>query len=114
MHPCTDRRQFVTSLVGGATAGLLPTFAPVTVQAAAQGDFLMTNGPTYLNTGTIGPSRRATVEATQPVAAVEVSGTHSPSASHRASFWVSFDSQQPQTGASGREPWRTVGPPRRV
>ena len=65
MHPSTDRRQFVKSLVAGATAGLLPTFAPLTVQVAAQGDFLMTDGLTYLNTGTIGPSRRATIDATQ-------------------------------------------------
>jgi selenocysteine lyase/cysteine desulfurase len=35
------------------------------VQAAAQGDFLLSDGLTYLNTGTIGPSRRATLEATQ-------------------------------------------------
>lgn len=65
MHPSTDRRQFVKCLAGGATAGLLPTFAPLTVQAAAQGDFLLTDGLTYLNTGTIGPSRRATIDATQ-------------------------------------------------
>jgi cysteine desulfurase/selenocysteine lyase len=65
MHPSTDRRQFARSLAGGATAGLLPTFASRTVQAAGEGDFLLTDGLTYLNTGTIGPSRRATVAATQ-------------------------------------------------
>ena len=29
MHPSTDRRQFVKSLVGGATVGLLPTFLAI-------------------------------------------------------------------------------------
>lgn len=65
MHPSTDRRQFVQSLAAGATAGLLPMLATHTVHAAGPGDFLLTAGLSYLNTGTIGPSRRATVAATQ-------------------------------------------------
>jgi selenocysteine lyase/cysteine desulfurase len=65
MPPSSDRRQFVKSLAGGATAGLLPVLAPLRVQAASRGDFLLADGLTYLNTGTIGPSRRATVDATQ-------------------------------------------------
>ena len=64
MHlPSADRRQFLYALAGGATAGLLPTFAPLA--AAAEREFLLTDGLTYLNTGTIGPSRRATIDATQ-------------------------------------------------
>ncbi len=59
MHRSTDRRQFVKSLAGGATAGLLPTFAPLTVRAAARGDFLLTDGLTYLNTGTSGTRWRS-------------------------------------------------------
>ena len=65
MHPSTDRRQFVKSLAAGATAGLVPAFAPPAMQAAPRGDFLLAEGLTYLNTGTIGPTRRATVDATQ-------------------------------------------------
>jgi selenocysteine lyase/cysteine desulfurase len=61
----TDRREFVKSLAGGASAGLLPAFASLSVQAAADSDFLLAPGLTYLNTGTIGPSRRATIDATR-------------------------------------------------
>jgi selenocysteine lyase/cysteine desulfurase len=61
MHPSfTDRRQFLLTLAGGASAGLLPTFAPLT----AEREFLLTEGLTYLNTGTIGPTRRTTIDAT--------------------------------------------------
>src|SRR5688572_419916 len=64
MHPSTaDRRQFLYALAGGATAGFLPAFAPRT--APVEGEFLLTDGLTYLNTGTIGPTRRSTIEATQ-------------------------------------------------
>lgn len=65
MRASTDRRQFVQSLAGGAAGGLLPALAPRAVQAASRSDLLLTDGLTYLNTGTIGPSRRATIEATQ-------------------------------------------------
>lgn len=58
-----DRRQFLLTLAGGASAGLLPTFAPVT--ADAEREFFLAEGLTYLNTGTIGPTRRATIDATQ-------------------------------------------------
>ena len=57
------RRQFLYALAGGATAGLLPSFAPLT--AAPEREFLLADGLTYLNTGTIGPSRRSTIDATQ-------------------------------------------------
>jgi selenocysteine lyase/cysteine desulfurase len=62
-HSSADRRQFLQTLAGGATAGFLPTFAPLS--AAAEREFLLTDGLTYLNTGTIGPSRRSTIDATQ-------------------------------------------------
>jgi selenocysteine lyase/cysteine desulfurase len=66
MQPSSaDRRQFVKSFAGAATAGLVPTLAPFAVPAAAAGDLLLSDGLTYLNTGTIGPSRRATIDATQ-------------------------------------------------
>ncbi len=65
MRQSTDRRQFVKSVAGVATAGIVPTVAPLTGQAASRGEFLLADGLTYLNTGTIGPSRRATVEATE-------------------------------------------------
>jgi selenocysteine lyase/cysteine desulfurase len=61
----TDRRRFVKSLGAGVTAGFLPTLAPRPREVAAEGDFLLTDGLTYLNTGTIGPVRRVTLEATQ-------------------------------------------------
>ena len=64
MHRSTDRRQFVKSLAAVPAASLLPAFAPHATQAAARGEFFLTDGLVYLNTGTIGPSRRATVEAT--------------------------------------------------
>jgi selenocysteine lyase/cysteine desulfurase len=53
------------TIAGGAAAGLLPTFAPLTGTARAESEFFLTEGLTYLNTGTIGPSRRSTIEATQ-------------------------------------------------
>lgn len=42
----------------------MPAFAPL-APAAAQREFLLTDGLTYLNTGTIGPTRRSTMDATQ-------------------------------------------------
>jgi selenocysteine lyase/cysteine desulfurase len=70
MRPSSaERRQFLQAIAGGAAAGLLPTFgrptAPALTTAPAEGEFLLTDGLTYLNTGTIGPSRRATIDATQ-------------------------------------------------
>ena len=52
------------TLAGGAAAGLVPTVAPL-APAAAQREFFLTEGLTYLNTGTIGPTRRSTIDATQ-------------------------------------------------
>jgi selenocysteine lyase/cysteine desulfurase len=60
-----DRRQFVRRVAAAAAAGLLPPFGPRSLSAAPDHDFLLSDGLTYLNTGTIGPSRRATLEATQ-------------------------------------------------
>lgn len=57
-----DRRQFLMMLAGGASTKLLPAFEPSA--AVAQREFLLTEGLTYLNTGTIGPTRRATINAT--------------------------------------------------
>jgi selenocysteine lyase/cysteine desulfurase len=66
MRPSSaDRRQFLHALAGGAAASLVPTFAPVTAPAAAEREFLLADGLTYLNTGTIGPCRRSTLGATQ-------------------------------------------------
>jgi selenocysteine lyase/cysteine desulfurase len=60
-----DRRQFLQTVAGGVAAGLLPSGQPVRAQTAAASEFLLTGGLAYLNTGTIGPCRRATIEATQ-------------------------------------------------
>jgi selenocysteine lyase/cysteine desulfurase len=60
----TDRRQFLATLAGGASATLLPGFAPLTESTVAERQFLLTEGLTYLNTGTIGPTRLTTMEAT--------------------------------------------------
>jgi selenocysteine lyase/cysteine desulfurase len=62
--PLSDRREFLHTVAGGAMAGLLPKGA-AREQSLATSEFLLTRGLAYLNTGTIGPSRRATVEATQ-------------------------------------------------
>jgi len=59
-----DRRQFLLTLAGGASAGLLPALQPSTAPTPAEREFLLTEGLTYLNTGTIGPTRRATIDAT--------------------------------------------------
>ena len=64
MHPSADRRQFLHTLAGGAAAGLVPTLQPL-APAATEREFLFTQGLTYLNTGTIGPTRRSTMDATQ-------------------------------------------------
>jgi selenocysteine lyase/cysteine desulfurase len=63
--PSPDRRQFLHALAGSAAATLLPPLAPANAAAAAEREFLLTEGLSYLNTGTIGPTRRATMEATQ-------------------------------------------------
>jgi len=57
-----DRRQFLRNLAGGAAA--LPVFPPLSAAGGAGREFLLSGGLTYLNTGTIGPTRRATVDAT--------------------------------------------------
>lgn len=58
--PRPDRRHFLQSVVASGAASLLPPSA----ERAAR-EFLLEDGLTYLNTGTIGPTRRATMEATQ-------------------------------------------------
>ena len=59
-----DRRRFLATLAGGASASLLPTFAPRSAPVAAKSEFLLAEGLTYLNTGTIGPTRLTTIDAT--------------------------------------------------
>src|SRR5574338_1520974 len=59
-----DRRRFLATLAGGASASLLPTFAPRSAPVAAKSEFLLVEGLTYLNTGTIGPTRLTTIDAT--------------------------------------------------
>ena len=66
MRPSSaDRRQFLHTLAGGAAASLVPNAVPVTASETAEREFHLAEGLTYLNTGTIGPCRRATLEATQ-------------------------------------------------
>lgn len=60
-----DRRHFLHTVAGGAVVGLLPGGLPAPELAAAGSEFLLDAGLAYLNTGTIGPCRRATLEATQ-------------------------------------------------
>jgi selenocysteine lyase/cysteine desulfurase len=60
-----DRRQFLHTVAGGAVAGLLPGTALNRAPAAPPGEFLLEPGLAYLNTGTIGPTRRETIETTQ-------------------------------------------------
>ncbi|MFN8580877.1 MAG: aminotransferase class V-fold PLP-dependent enzyme [Gemmatimonadaceae bacterium] len=60
----TDRRQFLLSVAGGAATSLLPHGSPLIAPAEARREFLLADGLTYLNTGTIGPTRRATIDAT--------------------------------------------------
>ena len=64
-RPFADRRHFVRTVVGGAVAGFLPGDLPSPALAMARSEFLLGAGLAYLNTGTIGPCRRATLEATQ-------------------------------------------------
>ena len=64
-RPFADRRHFVRTVVGGAVAGFLPGDLPSPALAVARSEFLLGAGLAYLNTGTIGPCRRATLEATQ-------------------------------------------------
>jgi selenocysteine lyase/cysteine desulfurase len=60
-----DRRQFLQTVAAGVVAGVLPSGQPVSAQTATETGFLLSPGLAYLNTGTIGPCRRATIEATQ-------------------------------------------------
>jgi selenocysteine lyase/cysteine desulfurase len=60
-----DRRQILQTVAVGVAAGLLPSGPRIRAQTAAESEFLLRPGLAYLNTGTIGPCRRATVEATQ-------------------------------------------------
>lgn len=57
-----NRRRFLASLTS-ATAGGLWLSSPAAA-AGAKGEFLLAEGLTYLNTGTIGPCRRATLNET--------------------------------------------------
>jgi selenocysteine lyase/cysteine desulfurase len=61
----SGRRLFIKALAGGAAVGCLPAPAPLNAAAAVESEFLLADGLAYLNTGTLGPSRRATIEATQ-------------------------------------------------
>lgn len=63
-----DRRMFLTGLAGGVAAGVL--FDPEAIFAggfavsnASKSEYLVADGLTYLNTGTLGPCRRETIEA---------------------------------------------------
>ena len=60
-----DRRRFLHTVAGGAVVGLLPGGVAAPAAAKAEREFLLDPGLAYLNTGTIGPCRRATLEATQ-------------------------------------------------
>lgn len=58
----TDRRGFLRSWASAAAGGLwTSTFAAAT---ETKGEYLLAEGLTYLNTGTLGPCRRATVDET--------------------------------------------------
>src|SRR5271168_3830202 len=58
----TPRRSFLGSLTS-AFAGGLWVGAPASA-AAGKGEYLLAEGLTYLNTGTLGPCRRATINET--------------------------------------------------
>jgi selenocysteine lyase/cysteine desulfurase len=59
------RRKVLQTFAAGAAAGLLPSGQPARAQAVTESQFLLSDGLAYLNTGTIGPCRRATIEASQ-------------------------------------------------
>lgn len=63
--PAADRRHFLYGIAGGAAASLLPSLAPLSGYAGAESEFLLADGLTYLNTGTIGPCRRSTLDTIQ-------------------------------------------------
>src|SRR6185436_1741490 len=63
--PLRDRRQFLNTVAGGAVVSLLPRGVPTPERAMVADEFLLTKGLAYLNTGTIGPCRRATIDAMQ-------------------------------------------------
>ena len=63
-----NRRKFLKTLGAGAAAGLLMDppasgFSNTNILAAAESEYLFGEGITYLNTGTLGPCRRETIEA---------------------------------------------------
>ena len=60
-----DRRQFLHTVAGGAAVGFLPSGVRTSEHATAADEFLLTKGLAYLNTGTIGPCRQATIAAMQ-------------------------------------------------
>jgi len=72
MKPSThNRRNFLSSLTAGAAGGLLIN-GLTPLSSAAQPDpflpaneFLFEPGLVYLNTGTLGPCRRETIEETK-------------------------------------------------
>src|SRR5678809_1768404 len=72
MKPSThNRRKFLSSLTAGAAGGLLIN-GLTPLSSAAQPDpflpaneFLFEPGLVYLNTGTLGPCRRETIEETK-------------------------------------------------
>jgi selenocysteine lyase/cysteine desulfurase len=64
-----NRRAFLTAATAGAAGGLLARSAsPISADGNpaplfAKSEYLFADGLTYLNTGTIGPCRRETIEA---------------------------------------------------
>ena len=68
-----NRRKFLAALAGSATAGVLIDPSAVfskgiaepasCVRDALQSEYLFADGVTYLNTGTLGPCRRETIQA---------------------------------------------------
>jgi selenocysteine lyase/cysteine desulfurase len=64
-----NRRTFISAITAGAAGGLLAkTVLPSSVANAASlpssaGEYLIADGITYMNTGTIGPCRRETIDA---------------------------------------------------
>jgi selenocysteine lyase/cysteine desulfurase len=69
-QPSADRRLILQAVAVGVATGLLPGGQRVDAQPAAENIFLLSSGLAYLNTGTIGPCRRATIEATRAASQV--------------------------------------------
>src|SRR4051812_461506 len=70
----SSRRTFLTALAGSAAAGILTDPAAIfangidgaaslSERKAVQSEYLLADGITYLNTGTLGPCRRETIQA---------------------------------------------------